>query len=84
VLTIARAERELSDPAFRSLAFPLLGTGRGGLDPATSFAWLWTALERDMRENGLWEIHFVTHRRALAELIVAKLRAADVITAATC
>jgi O-acetyl-ADP-ribose deacetylase (regulator of RNase III) len=81
VLAIARAEREVPDPALRSLALPLLGTGRGGLDPATSFAWLWTLLERDIRENGPWEIHFITRRRALAELIVAKLSEAGVTTA---
>jgi O-acetyl-ADP-ribose deacetylase (regulator of RNase III) len=80
VFSIARAEHELSDPASRSLAFPLLGAGRGGLDPATSFAWLWTSLEREMRENGSWEIHFVTRRRALADLIAVKLGEAGVLT----
>jgi O-acetyl-ADP-ribose deacetylase (regulator of RNase III) len=72
-LAIARAERHLFEPELSSLAFPLLGAGRGGLTPATSFAWLWTALERDMRENGPWSLHFVTIRRSAAELIVAKL-----------
>lgn len=78
-LARARAERPLFDPALRSIAFPLFGAGRGALDPAVSFAWLWTALERDIREHGPWEVHFVTRRRLLADLIVAKLREAGAI-----
>jgi O-acetyl-ADP-ribose deacetylase (regulator of RNase III) len=78
-LALARAERSLFDPALRSLAFPLFGAGRGALDPAVSFAWLWTALEREIRQYGPWEVHFVTRRRTLADLIVAKLRDAGVL-----
>jgi len=81
VLTIARHERQLFDPVLCSLGFPLLGAGRGGLDPATSFTWLWSSLERDIRENGPWEIHFITRKQALADLIVAKLADAGVIPA---
>ena len=81
VLAIAHAEQALFDPPLRSVAFPLFGAGRGALDPAVSFAWLWTALERDISEHGPWEIHFITRRRSLAELIVAKLREARVIGA---
>lgn len=76
VFSLARAERDSFEPALSSLAFPLLGAGRGGLDPATSFAWLWIALEREVRGDRAWTIHFVTRRRASAELIVAKLREA--------
>lgn len=79
VLDKARSERKLFDPWLSSVAFPLLGAGRGGLEPATSFAWIWTALERDIREHGPWEIHFVTHRKLLADLIVAKIAEAGVI-----
>jgi hypothetical protein len=81
VFGLARAERHLFEPALSSLAFPLLGAGRGGLAPATSFTWLWTALEREVRQDGSWEIHFVTRRRSLADLIVAKLAEADAIAA---
>jgi O-acetyl-ADP-ribose deacetylase (regulator of RNase III) len=83
VLTMVRTAQLQSGQSFRSIAFPLLGAGRGGLDPATSFAWLWTSLARDIRDNGPWDIHFVTNRRTLAELIVGKLREAGVITEAT-
>lgn len=80
LLTTARAERELFGPPPTSLGFPLLGAGRGGLHPATSLAWLWTSLERSIRENDSWEIHFITRRRSLAELIVTKLTEAGAIS----
>jgi O-acetyl-ADP-ribose deacetylase (regulator of RNase III) len=51
-LALARAEQALFEPALSSIAFPLFGAGRGALDPAVSFAWLWTALERDIGEYG--------------------------------
>lgn len=68
---IARSERALFTPPLDSLGFPLLGAGRGGLDPATSFAWIWAALEREIRGDNTWAIHFVTHQRAIAEAIIA-------------
>ena len=81
VLTIARSERELFDPPLRTIGFPLLGAGRGGLDPAVSFAWLWPSLERDIRENGPWEIHFISRHLVVAELIATKLAEAGVTAA---
>lgn len=81
VLAIARRERDLFDPPLRSIGFPLLGAGRGGLDPATSFTWMWAALERDVREHGPWEVHFITRRQSGADLIVAQLAKAGVIPA---
>jgi hypothetical protein len=79
VFSQARAERNRFEPALGSLAFPLLGAGRGGLDPAVSFTWFWTAFEREVREDRPWVVHFVTRRRSLAELIVAKLNEAGAI-----
>lgn len=70
---IARAERDLFLPRLTSLGFPLLGAGRGGLAPAMSFTWIWAALEREMRADSSWRIHFVTHQRAAANVIVAGL-----------
>jgi hypothetical protein len=81
VFSLARAERDSFEPPLSSLAFPLLGAGRGSLDPAISFAWLWTALEREVRDGRSWTIHFITRRRALAEIILAKLGAAGAIAA---
>ena len=80
VLAIARADPLLTGPAAPSAAFPLLGTGRGALNPEIGFTWLWMAVERDMQENGPFEVHFVTRQRAHADLIIGKLRDAQVIS----
>jgi O-acetyl-ADP-ribose deacetylase (regulator of RNase III) len=80
-LAIARRERESLDPELRSIGFPLFGAGRGGLDPAISFTWMWAALERDIREHGPWEVHFITRQQSVADLIVTKLAEAGVISA---
>lgn len=73
VFATARSERELFRPRLNSLGFPLLGAGRGGLDPATSFAWIWAALEREMRDGDRWDIHFITRQRVTADVILAGL-----------
>lgn len=78
-MAVARSERSLFEPELASIGFPLLGAGRGGLTPETSFAWLWSALERDLADNGPWRIHFITRQRAAADVIVAKLTEAGVI-----
>jgi O-acetyl-ADP-ribose deacetylase (regulator of RNase III) len=78
VSTAARAERDQFDPPLRSVGFPLLGAGRGGMDPGTSFSWLWTAIERDFRTNGPWELHFITRRRLTADLIISRLAEAGI------
>jgi len=81
VMAIAREERQMFNPELRSVGFPLLGAGRGGLDPAVSFAWLWSSLARDIGEHGPWEIHFISQRQSVADLIAAKLVEAGVIPA---
>ncbi len=70
---VARAERHEFDPPLNSIGFPLLGAGRGGLDPAASLTWIWAALEREIHKDSSWEIHIITRRRQTADLIVAKL-----------
>jgi O-acetyl-ADP-ribose deacetylase (regulator of RNase III) len=79
VFALARAERQRFDPALRSLGFPLLGAGRGGLHPATSFAWIWTPLEREIADGSPWEIHFITRCQPTADLIIARLAEAGAI-----
>ncbi len=71
---LARSERQRFTPPLKSLGFPLLGAGRGGLDPALSFAWIWAALEREIPRDNTWAIHFITHQRVTAEIIVAEIR----------
>ena len=73
VFATARSERRLFQPPLSSLGFPLLGAGRGGLTPATSFTWMWAAVEREMREDRSWLIHFITRRRATADAIISGL-----------
>jgi O-acetyl-ADP-ribose deacetylase (regulator of RNase III) len=72
----ARAERDQFQPRLTSLGFPLLGAGRGGLPPAVSFTWIWAATERELRADGSWRIHFITHQRTAANAIVAGLTGA--------
>jgi O-acetyl-ADP-ribose deacetylase (regulator of RNase III) len=69
----ARAERDLFSPRLRSLGFPLLGAGRGGLDPAVSFAWIWASIQREIGDDDSWDIHFITRRRAAADIVAAGL-----------
>lgn len=73
VLTAARKERAEFDPPLRSIGFPLLGAGRGGLEPATSVSWLWAALEREWRGDPEWEIHFIAKDRVMADLVLGAL-----------
>lgn len=67
---LARSERPRFTPPLGSLGFPLIGAGRGGLDPATSFAWMWAALEHEIPQDNTWSIHFITYQRATADAIV--------------
>jgi O-acetyl-ADP-ribose deacetylase (regulator of RNase III) len=70
---IAKSERDRFRPPLKSLVFPLLGSGRGGLDPAVSFAWIWATVQREISEDAGWDIHFVTRWRATADVILAGL-----------
>jgi hypothetical protein len=73
VLMLARTERTSMDPVPRSIAFPLLGAGRGGLPPEESFEWLWSALMREVAEAASWEVQFFDRDQDKVELIMAKL-----------
>jgi O-acetyl-ADP-ribose deacetylase (regulator of RNase III) len=81
VLALARAERDDFDPPLRSVGFPLLGAGRGGLDPTTSLTWLWTAIERDFAVAGPWDLHLLARRRPVSDLIVSALIGAGLAVA---
>jgi O-acetyl-ADP-ribose deacetylase (regulator of RNase III) len=75
---LARAERRRFTPPLESLVFPLLGAGRGGLDPAASFAWIWAAIEREITADNTLKVHFVTHQRTTADVIAAGITASGV------
>lgn len=74
VFSIAREERDAFIPPLASLGFPLLGAGRGGLAPRTSFAWIWEAVLAECLAEPSWQIHFVTIGRPEADLILETLR----------
>ena len=73
IFATARSERGRFQPPLSSLGFPLLGAGRGGLATATSFTWMWAAMEHEMRADSSWLIHFITRRRATAGAIISGL-----------
>jgi O-acetyl-ADP-ribose deacetylase (regulator of RNase III) len=70
---LARAERRAIDPALRSICFPLFGTGRAGLDPAVSFAWMWPALQQELAADDSWEIHISAGRADSAAAVLREL-----------
>ncbi len=76
VFMTARAERALYRPPLGSIAFPLLGAGRGRLDPATSFDWIWSAVERELGAGDPWDIHFFTRTPERVESMIGRLAAA--------
>jgi O-acetyl-ADP-ribose deacetylase (regulator of RNase III) len=78
VLALAAAERDQFSPPLRSVGFPLLGAGRGRLDPAVSFSWIWATIEQNFRTNRPWELHFITRRQFTADLIIGKLADAGI------
>ncbi|MFF8969790.1 macro domain-containing protein [Streptomyces sp. NPDC014995] len=58
--TRARRERAAGLPALRSLCFPLMGAGRGGLDRRTSAEWLRWSIEDALSTDPDWTVHIVT------------------------
>lgn len=72
-LALMDEERDALAPPLRSICFPLLGAGRGGLPPGSSVSALWSALSADSVRDR--ELHLVVRRPLLAELIADVLRA---------
>ncbi|MCB5164126.1 hypothetical protein LG634_04655 [Streptomyces bambusae] len=58
------------DPPLRSVCFPLLGSGRGGLPYETSADALWAAIEAELARGAGWEVHLlVRHPEAVDALL---------------
>ncbi|GHF48862.1 hypothetical protein GCM10010218_32940 [Streptomyces mashuensis] len=74
VLELMRRESE-EGPPLRSVCFPLLGAGRGGLDPAASAGALWAALAAEPAP-GRPDVHLVVHRPLVADVVVSVLEGA--------
>lgn len=62
--SVELARRESPDfaPPLRSICFPLLGAGRGGLDPLVSASWIWSAVAGELGDLVGWHVHFMTRR----------------------
>ncbi|MET9296635.1 macro domain-containing protein [Streptomyces sp. NPDC003077] len=68
-LALLAEEQHHFDPPLRSVCFPLLGAGRGGLPYETSISALWAAVEADLARGAEWDIHFVVRNPAAAALL---------------
>jgi hypothetical protein len=81
VLRLAAAEREEYSPPLSSICLPLFGAGHGGVSAATSFSWVWAALDQELTEDTPWRIHLVTHSASQAEAIVGTVMTGTVSAA---
>ncbi|MFJ4619057.1 Appr-1-p processing protein [Streptomyces sp. NPDC088812] len=71
----ARARQDRADglSALRSLCFPLLGAGRGGLDRRTSAEWLRWSIEDALTADPDWTVHVVTRYAEAARVFEAEV-----------
>ncbi|WDV55529.1 hypothetical protein PV963_36850 [Streptomyces coeruleorubidus] len=74
-LALLSEERAAFTPPLRSICFPLLGAGRGGLPPQTSVSALWTALHSGTGADT--DIHLVVRRPLAADLLAETLGARE-------
>ncbi|OXY96910.1 hypothetical protein [Streptomyces diastatochromogenes] len=68
-LAVLAEEHDRFDPPLRSVCFPLLGSGRGGLPYDVSLAALWAAVEAELARGAGWDVHFVVRTPAAAALV---------------
>ncbi|MCF4139850.1 macro domain-containing protein [Streptomyces sp. Tue 6430] len=68
----ARARQERA-AGLRSICFPLLGAGRGGLDRRTSAEWLRWSIEDALTADPDWSVHIATRYPEAAGLFDAKV-----------
>ncbi|MEU8147479.1 macro domain-containing protein [Nonomuraea sp. NPDC048901] len=74
IFRLAEHERALFGPPLRSIALPIFGAGRGGLDPTQSLDRLWGAIEREIDADTLsrWDLHIITHAPRDAEAVIRR------------
>ncbi|MEU9700502.1 hypothetical protein [Streptomyces sp. NPDC047981] len=78
-LAVLAEEHEDHTPPLRSVCFPLLGSGRGGLSYEVSLRAVWAAVEAELARGASWDVHFVVRTpeaAALVERIPAGIRPA--------
>lgn len=68
-LALLAAERDAFDPPLRSVCFPLLGSGRGGLRHEASLRAVWAAIEAELARGSRDAIHLVVRDPARADLV---------------
>lgn len=69
VLALLAEESDRHAPALRSVCFPLLGSGRGGLSYRVSLAAVWAAVEAELARGAAWDVHFVVRTPEAAALV---------------
>ncbi|MBR8638948.1 hypothetical protein KEF29_05535 [Streptomyces tuirus] len=74
-LALLSEERAAFTPPLRSICFPLLGAGRGGLPPQTSVSALWAALVTGTAADT--DLHLVVRRPLAADLLAETLGARE-------
>lgn len=73
VFATARLERDRFDPPLTSLCFPLIGAGRGGLDPDRSIRMLWLGLREELRRDTSWRVHLALRDSDVANSLIRHL-----------
>ncbi|AZQ38076.1 hypothetical protein EJ357_35305 [Streptomyces cyaneochromogenes] len=68
-LTLLAEESDRHDPPLRSVCFPLLGSGRGGLPYQVSLSAIWAAVEAELARGACWDVHFVVRAPKAAALV---------------
>ncbi|MFE1828805.1 hypothetical protein [Streptomyces yangpuensis] len=78
-LAVLAEEHGRHSPPLRSVCFPLLGSGRGGLSYDVSLAAVWAAVEAELARGAPWDVHFVVRApeaAAAVERVPAGIRPA--------
>jgi O-acetyl-ADP-ribose deacetylase (regulator of RNase III) len=62
-------EYDRHTPPLRSVCFPLLGSGRGGLPYRVSAAAVWSAVEAELARGACWDVHIVVRTPEAARVV---------------
>ncbi|NEC87931.1 macro domain-containing protein [Streptomyces sp. SID12501] len=68
-LALLAEEHDRHTPPLRSVCFPLLGSGRGGLPYRVSAAAVWSAVEAELARGACWDVHFVVRTPEAARVV---------------
>ncbi|MEU2712822.1 hypothetical protein [Streptomyces sp. NPDC007205] len=68
-LALLAEEHDRHTPPLRSVCFPLLGSGRGGLPYPVSAAAVWNAVEAELARGARWDLHFVVRDAEAARVV---------------